>query len=139
MIILLDLNYTLVSNSTQKLKPFVRQIEQETYSLDLLNRIKDKTVILVTARPQIHKARTLQSIKKKIGWQPEDAYFNEWFLPPPACKRKALEDYIYPKFGANPESYVAIESNPSTRSMYEKQGIVALTADTVLETFSIKD
>ncbi len=139
MIILLDLNYTLVSNSHEKLKPFVRQIEKETYSPDLLARIKDKTVILITARPQVHKARTLQSIKAKTGWQPKDAYFNEWFLAPPSCKKKILETYIFPKYGANPESYVAIESNPSTRAMYEKFGIVALTRDTVLETFRPKD
>ncbi|HBM91017.1 MAG TPA: hypothetical protein DD400_03960 [Rhodospirillaceae bacterium] len=139
MIILLDLNYTLVSNSHQKLKPFVRQIEKETYSFDLLNRIIGKTVILITARPVMHKDATLQSIKAKMKWQPEDAYFNEWMRPPPSCKKKILETYIFPKHGANPESYVAIESNPSTRAMYEKQGIVALTRDTVLETFRSKD
>ncbi|NCC03488.1 MAG: hypothetical protein EOM37_05495 [Proteobacteria bacterium] len=139
MIILLDLNYTLVSNSHEKLKPFARQIDKETYSFDLLNRIKDKTVILITARPKLHKDRTLQSIKYKTKWQPQDAYFNEWFLTPPSCKKKILEKYIFPKYGANPETYVAIESNPSTRAMYEKLGIVALTKDTVLETFRPKD
>jgi hypothetical protein len=139
MIILLDLNYTLVSNSQEKIKPFARQIDNECYSSDLLNRIKDKTVILITARPKLHKDRTLQSIKYKMGWQPQDAYFNEWFLTPPSCKKKILEKYIFPKYGANPETYVAIESNPSTRAMYEKLGIVALTKDTVLETFRPKD
>ena len=139
MIILLDLNHTLVSNSHEKLKPFARQIENETYSLDLLSRIKHATVILITARPAMHKAATLKSINAKTGWKPDAAYFNEWFLYPPACKKKILETYIFPKYGANAESYVAVESNPSTRAMYEAFGIVALTRDTVLETFSPKD
>ena len=139
MIILLDLNHTLVSNSHEKLKPFARQIENETYSLDLLSRIKHATVVLITARPAMHRAATLKSIKAKTGWKPDAAYFNEWFFSPPACKKKILETYIFPKYGSNPESYVAIESNPSTRAMYEKLGIVALTRDTVLETFCPKD
>ena len=139
MIILLDLNYTLVANSHEKLKPFARQIENERYSLDLINRIKTATVILITARPSQHKAATLKSIKDKTGWNPHAAYFNEWFLYPPACKKKILETYIFPRFGSNADAYVAIESNPATRAMYEAFGIVALTADTVFETFRLKD
>lgn len=139
MIILLDLNHTLVENSNEKLKPFVRQIENERYSLELINRIRTATVILITARPAKHRVVTLKGIKEKTGWKPQAAYFNEWFLYPPVCKKKILETYVFPRYGSNPETYVAIESNPSTRAMYEAFGIVALTAETVLETFSLKD
>lgn len=138
MIILLDLNFTLVENSDVKLKPFVRQIENETYSFDLINRIKTYTVILMTARPDMHRETTLKNIAKKTNWLPQAAFFNEWFFHPPACKKRILEQYVFPKFGKDPAMYVAVESNPQTRSMYEKLGIVAITKETVLENFELK-
>lgn len=126
MIILLDLNYTLVSNSEQKIKPFVEQIRRETYRLDLIERIKDENVLLVTARPEIHRSNTLSSIFSKTGWQPSGSYFNHGLMPP-AFKAYAFDKFISPLYGDNPDKYLAIESNPRTRAMYSKRGIKAIT------------
>ena len=139
MIILLDLNYTLVENSDEKLKPFVRQIANERYSLDLINRIKTFKVILITARPDMHREATMKNIEQKTGWQPDAAYFNKWFFHPPACKKRILETNIFPEFGINPEAYVAVESNPRTRAMYSNFGIIAITKDIVLANFELKN
>lgn len=135
MIILLDLNFTLVTNSHEKLSPFVRQIENEKYSYDLIECVKDSTVILVTARPDLHRERTLESIAAKTNWKPHHAYFNEWYMFPPACKKNILQKYVFPMYGDDPASYMAIESNPRTRAMYEGFGISAVTRDTALEMF----
>lgn len=132
MIILLDLNFTLVTNSHEKLVPFTRQIYHEQYSQELIDHIKKKTVILVTARPAMHREATLKSIKEKTGWLPHDAYFNEWNLFPPACKKRALETYIIPQYGDDLKRYLAIESNPKTRAMYIGNGIRAVTRDQAL-------
>lgn len=132
MIILLDLNFTLVANSEQKIKPFTNQIVREAYRLDLLERIKKDRVILVTARPEVHKPQTLGSIMSKTGWQPEDSYFNHGLMPP-AFKSYAFEKFIAPKYGVDPELYLAIESNPRTRAMYQKKGIKAITYKDFME------
>ena len=124
MIYLLDLNYTLVGNSEIKLKPFTMQIENETYRQDLIEKIKNDHVILVTARPEMHQASTIDSLVKKTGWVPNDFYFNKG-LPPPAWKNVCLKKYIFPKYGKDSE-YLAIESNPRTRAMYDTHGIKAI-------------
>ena len=36
-----------------------------------------------------------------------------------------MEEEVLPNHGDDPEQYLAIESNPSTRRMYEKLGIEA--------------
>lgn len=52
---LVDLNYTLVGNSPKwgepRITPFSRQIEQETYRQWLVDFLRDKHAILITARP----------------------------------------------------------------------------------------
>jgi hypothetical protein len=126
MIVLLDLNFTLVENSNEKLSPFTRQIDNERYSAPLINLIKDHTVLLVTARPAQHRKQTLESIKLKTGWLPHNACFNEWRMPPAQCKEKALQTYIFPKYGDDPANYLAIESNPHTRDMYARYGIASV-------------
>ena len=56
-IALVDLNYTLVENSPKwgapKIYPFIRQIEQETYRQWLVDFLRDKYAILITARPAV--------------------------------------------------------------------------------------
>lgn len=122
MIILLDLNYTLVANSDKKVSPFYSQIEREIYRADLLEKIVDRKVILITARPSKYKEETLASIASKCGgWQPHDAYFNDIGLPPPVIKKSILERFIFPEYG--PSGYFGIESNPATRGMYKRYGI----------------
>lgn len=128
-IILLDLNFTLVSNSKTKKRPFERQIEGETYRADLLEQLRGHNIILITARPDRYKEATLASLSDKTGWQPDEAYFNEDNVWPPASKKRALERYIFPEHGEPPGRYLAIESNPATRQMYGVFGITACRYD----------
>ena len=68
-IALVDLNYTLVENSPKwgapKIYPFIRQIEQETYRQWLVDFLRDKYAILITARPIRYKEQTLERIFKQ--------------------------------------------------------------------------
>ena len=127
MIYLLDLNYTLVSNSDIKIQPFTAQIAHEQYRLDLIEKVETGHVILITARPELHRQRTLARIKAVTAWEPDEAYFNDKRLPPPAIKSHVLNHYILSKHGTDPKQYLAIESNPRTRTMYENYGIKAVT------------
>lgn len=123
---LLDLNHTLVTNSTAKTSPFAEQIERETYCERLPESLRGMVVVLVTARPAKYEARTLARIAEAVGLVPDAAYFNFWpALPPPAHKSRVLPA-ILERFGTDPAQYVAIESNPRSRAMYAKQGIVAM-------------
>ncbi len=121
MIILLDLNYTLVENSDVKLRPFAKQIEAEQYRHWLVELLRDHHVILMTARPAMHRTATLESIRAKTAWLPQEAYFNSFGLAPPLAKDRMLKEHVLPKHGA--ATYLAIESNPQTHAMYARHGI----------------
>ncbi len=125
MIYLLDLNYTLVENSENKVKPFTEQIEQEVYRADLIERLRGEKVIMITARPRMHTEQTLKHIKETTDLVLMDYWFNVGLMPP-AAKHKAMIDYVFPKYGNDPTQYFAIESNPKTRAMYANLGIKAL-------------
>lgn len=130
MIYLLDLNHTLVSNSHVKASPFADQIEGETYDADLLARLTGQSVILITARPEKYRCATLSSISSKTGWSPMLALFNEYGLPPPKSKERALIEHVFSRYGeaAIPYCrYFGIESNPQTRAMYRRYGIASAT------------
>lgn len=125
MIILLDLNYTLVANSTVKKSPFTRQIEGEVYREWLINLVKPYNTILITARPQKYQVQTLASIATKTGWQPQDSYFNPTKLRPHQAKEQLLLYQIFPRYGRD-TLYLGIESNPRTRTVYTKYGIQSI-------------
>ena len=132
-IALVDLNYTLVKNSPKwgapKIYPFIRQIEQETYRQWLVDFLRDKYAILITARPQKYREATLERIKLLTGWQPQEAYFAEISATPPEIKEDLLLRYIFPKHGRNGKDYFGIESNPKTRAMYLCYNIESLRAE----------
>ena len=132
-IALVDLNYTLVENSPKwgapKIYPFIRQIEQETYRQWLVDFLRDKCAILITARPQKYREATLERIKLLTGWQPQEAYFAEISATPPEIKEDLLLRYIFPKHGRNGEDYFGIESNPKTRAMYLRYSIESLRTE----------
>ena len=132
-IALVDLNYTLVENSPKwgapKIYPFIRQIEQETYRQWLVDFLRDKCAILITARPQKYREATLERIKLLTDWQPQEAYFAEISATPPDIKEDLLLRYIFPKHGRNGEDYFGIESNPKTRAMYLRYSIESLRAE----------
>lgn len=126
--ILLDLNYTLVGNS-KSIYPYTREsIEAERYRLPLIQALRGEFVILITVRDRKWQELTLECIKKHTGWQPDDV----WFAPhfeyggAPATKLKGLHSYVFPKYGNNPKDYLAVESNPKTRLMYNENGIRAI-------------
>lgn len=130
--ILLDLNYTLVSNSAG-VYPFTREIiEAERYRKWLVDAIRDEFVILITVRNKEFQEFTLKHILKHTGWQPDDYYFPQRFEMggAPETKLKGLKSYIYPKYGSDPSQYLAIESNPKTTVMYSGQGIKAMNQST---------
>ncbi len=132
-IALVDLNYTLVENSPKwgapKIYPFIRQIEQETYRQWLVDFLRDKYAILITARPQKYREATLERIKLLTDWQPQEAYFAEISATPPEIKEDLLLRYVFPKHGRNGEDYFGIESNPKTRAMYLRYSIESLRAE----------
>jgi len=136
---LLDLNYTLVGNSPKwgqpRIYPFIRQIEQETYREWLVDFLRDKYVILITARPNKYKEVSLERIKALTGWQPQEAYFAEISATPPEIKEHLLLNCIFKKHGTNGNDYSGIESNPKTRAMYEKYAIKSLKAEDFRRTF----
>ena len=130
-IILLDLNYTLVSNSEIKIHPFDKQILKEEYRKDLIYALRNDLVILVTARPEHYKLRTLYNLKRKTGWNPVAAYFNSYNTTPPICKERILREHLEKIY--NKEKMLAIESNPLTRAMYNKHNIKAVTYQEFME------
>jgi len=125
MIYLLDLNFTLITNSDQKRKPFREQIKTETYDLELLDLLKNEKVILLTARPQVHKDFTLQNIKEKTGRVFMDAYFN-WGSFPHVFKEKVFVEEISIKYNGE---FTAIESNPKSRKALSMHGVYAITKE----------
>lgn len=132
-IALVDLNYTLVENSPKwgapKIYPFIRQIEQETYRQWLVDFLRDKYAILITARPIRYKEQTLARIFSQTNWQPQEAYFAEISATPPEIKEDLLLRYVFPKHGRNGKDYFGIESNPKTRAMYLCYIIESLRAE----------
>ncbi len=130
---LVDLNYTLVGNSPKwgepRITPFSRQIEQETYRQWLVDFLRDKYAILITARPNRYREQTFERIFKQTAWKPQEAYFAEISATPPEIKEDLLLRYIFPKHGRNGADFFGIESNPKTREMYACYDIKSLNAE----------
>jgi hypothetical protein len=129
MIILLDLNYTLVANSPRHgtTPPGMEQrLRDERYRQWLEELVRPHTVVLITARPETWMVRTLDHMEEQTGWRPQDACFapRGWFNPP-AIKEHLLQKAVFPIHGRD-ASYTAIESNPRTREMYSRFDIPSL-------------
>lgn len=136
-IILLDLNYTLVSNQekTRMIRPFEARLRAEEYRRDLIEAIKGNRVIIITARPSYQRMQSLENIQKKTEWQPMESYFNDLSLDPPAIKESILERFVFPKYGRDGKQFFAVESNPRTRAMYYRHGIPAEPYDKFIQRF----
>lgn len=129
LIVLLDLNYTLVGNSKaiKNVRPFQEKIRQEKYREWLVDLIKDY-YILITARPDYQKEATVESIEEKLPhWMPDEMYFQDENDRPPVAKEKLLKKYIFPVHGID-ASYLGLESNPRTKEMYSKYSITSISA-----------
>lgn len=136
-IILLDLNYTLVSNQekTRMIRPFTSRLRAEEYRKDLIEAIKKNRVIIITARPSFQGSQSLENIKAKTGWNPNEAFFNDLNLDPPSIKESILQRFVFPKYGKDGKKYFAVESNPRTRAMYYRYGIPAEPYDKFIKRF----
>ncbi len=123
-IILLDLNYTLISNSKTSGGRYPGRIFNQRYEKELIELIKDNYVILITARPYRYSHVTLRHIRELTDFVPNEHYWN-FGLQPPQLKEYWMKNEVLKKHGENPDKYLAIESNPATRAMYRKLGIEA--------------
>lgn len=128
-IILLDLNYTLVSNSKdiKYIRPYQKKIKAEKYREWLVKLLSDYYTIIITARPDYQKEVTIESFKEKLnGWMPDEMYFQEENDRPPIAKEKLLKKYIIPEHGIE-NNYLAVESNPRTKTMYKRYNILSVS------------
>lgn len=129
MIILLDLNYTLVANSPKRgtaSPPMAVRLHTERYRQWLVELVRPHHVILITARPSRWREATLERIHQTTGWRPQEAFFAECgYGGPPGIKQRILMAHVFPRHGHH-AAYFAIESNPGTRAMYVRHGIEAV-------------
>lgn len=126
-VILLDLNYTLIGDQhvSRHIRPIERRVEQEQYRMDLVEALVGYRVFMLTARPERQKAATLAAIGRRIPQlKLERAYFNTHGDQPPVAKYRMMTRFILAD-GIAPETCFAIESNPKTRVMYGKLGVMA--------------
>ena len=126
MIILLDLNYTLVANSPKHgttPERMEKRLAGEQYRQWLVELVRPHTVVLITARPETWMLRTLDRIEEQTGWRPQNTCFAPpgWWNPP-AIKEHLLRTAVFPIYGEHAR-YIAIESNPRTREMYSRFSI----------------
>ncbi len=78
MIILLDLNYTLVANNPARgttPERMEKRLANEQYRQWLVELVRPHTVVLITARPETWTIKTLDRIEEQTGWRPQDACF----------------------------------------------------------------
>ena len=125
-IILLDLNYTLISNSWPiRHDEYPDKIFNRQYEHELANKIKDNYVILITASPDYTASDSLKHIEENTDLEIAESYWNFGNQSPPELKEYWLKKEVLPRHGADPSKYLAIESNEDTRDMYAKYNIEA--------------
>ena len=122
-LVLLDLNYTLIGNqeATRRLR-FPKRASAEQYRMDLVEALEGYDVVLITARPERHKADTMAVLVTRVVLNLVGAYFNTQDQSPPDCKKRIMHEHVFPA-GHTPEACFAIESNPRTRAMYARLGV----------------
>ena len=124
-IILLDLNYTLISNSWEiRYEKLPEKINKRKYEDKLIDLIRNNYVILITASPYKTSYDSLKHIKENTDLKIAESFWN-FGKRPHELKRYWLLKAVLPTHGDEPERYLAIESNPKTRKMYEEFGIEA--------------
>ena len=124
-IILLDLNYTLISNSWDiRSEKLPEKITKREYEHELVDLIKDNYVILITASPYYTSFDSLKHIEENTDLKIAESYWN-FGKRPHELKKYWLEKAVLPTHGNDPNKYLAIESNPKTRAIYESFDIEA--------------
>ena len=130
-IVLLDLNHTLAENSGDRFGQRGSYSEwistSETYRRWLVELLRDRTVLLVTARHARYEAATMQRIANVCGgWQPAEIHFRTTDEAPPAYKARTFVEEIAPRWGRDPTMYFGLESNAATRRAYARLGVQAV-------------
>ena len=126
--------YLLDLNSTLCLKPRPQWnraqgivLETEEYRQWLVELLRPKYVALFTVRREIFKTGTLNNIRVKTGWQPQDAIFRYFDDPPGSkahlAKDKMLVERIFRKYRPARHRFFALESNTATHGMLKKYDI----------------
>ncbi|MDO5814948.1 MAG: zinc ribbon domain-containing protein [Methanobrevibacter sp.] len=124
-IILLDLNYTLISNSWDiRYDRLPEKIHNRKYEHELVELIKDNYVILITASPYCTSFESLKHIEENTSLRVDESYWN-FNRRPHELKHYWMVKAVLPTHGDDPDKYLAIESNKDTRAMYRKLGIEA--------------
>ena len=124
-IILLDLNYTLISNSWKiRHDELPQKIFNRQYEHELVDKIKDNYVILITASPYETSFDSLKHIEESTDLKISESYWN-FGERPHELKEYWLKKAVLPTHGDDPSKYLAIESNEDTREMYARFGIEA--------------
>ena len=124
-IILLDLNYTLISNSWAiRFEKLPGKISKRKYEHELVELIRDNYVILITASPYSTSYDSLKHIEENTDLKVDESYWN-FGKRPPELKKYWMEKAVLPSHGEDKSRYLAIESNRDTRAMYRKLGIEA--------------
>ena len=124
-IILLDLNYTLISNSWDiRHDKYPKKILNRQYAMELIDLIKDNYVILITASPYYTSFDSLKHIEENTDLKIDESYWN-FGKRPPELKEYWLKKAVLPTHGYDNKKYLAIESNEDTREMYARYGIEA--------------
>ena len=124
-IILLDLNYTLISNSWKiRYDKLPQKIFNRQYEHELVNKIKDNYIILITASPYSTSFDSLKHINENTDLKIDESYWN-FGKRPPELKEYWLKKAVLPTHGNDSTKYLAIESNKDTRRMYAKYNIEA--------------
>lgn len=128
-IILLDLNYTFVSNSVATHMPGRPDLENEQYRAWLIPLFEavNAHVIMVTVRSERLRKPTLARIERLTGWLPHEAHFKPAHLArqePPDYKQHVFYGYVLPERGNH--LFLALESNPATRKRYREMGVRAI-------------
>jgi len=127
MIVILDLQFTLVSNGLETMNRAAPHVAREEYRKDLIELVKPHHVILVTVRADRYREQTLARIQSLTRWQPQEAYFNDRGWPAPRWKDHVLVQLIWPRHGRD-AAYVAVESNDETAKMYVAHSVLTLKA-----------
>lgn len=103
----------------------IRQEEQyKPYLVEFLRGVQacGWEVHLFTVRHENRKEVTLDSIRTKTRWRPDDAWFNgsNTWQPPPVVKASYLNHLVRER---SPAALYALENNDKTRAMFKERGI----------------
>ena len=134
-ILLLDLNQTLSSNMREVLGASGRPggygqaiTDVEQYRGPLIEWLKgiqaeEWEVHLFTVRKAKHSDRTLESIRRKTGWMPDNAWFNDTGIAGQNAARvkEILLDRVLESCA--PTHLYALESNVNVHSMFRRRGV----------------